>query len=101
MQETRIVYFFTSASLVKLKAVADDLVNSCNDLLLATPPPTLQLILPHSVQLTNLTEDRSRHYFWHPPTHPTNSACLKRANQAKQFLLPTKFHLTPLSDNTG
>ena len=63
MQETRNVYFFT----VKLKAVADDLVNSSNDLLLATPPPTLQLILPHSVQLTNLTEDRSRHYFWHPP----------------------------------
>ena len=70
MQETRIVYFFTSASLVKLKAVADDLVNSSNDLLLATPPATLQLILPHSVQLTNLTEDRSRHYFWHPPPPP-------------------------------
>ena len=74
MQETKIVYFFTSASFVKLNAVAVELVNSCNDLSLATPLPTLPLILPHLVQLTILIEDRSRHDYWHLPTHPTNSA---------------------------
>ena len=37
MQETRIVHFFTSASLVELNAIADELVDSCNDLLLVTP----------------------------------------------------------------
>ena len=64
-------------------------------------------LLPHPVQLTDFQlKDRYRHYYWHIPTNPPTyqQRMFERANQAKQFLLPTKCYptsLSSLSDYTG